>query len=730
MPLPKIPLLGELISDLGSPKVLPALLTGSLNGLLLVIISVSFAAMIFSAGMDEFATRAAGLTLFGTGVMGVMVLFMSGIKTHVPITQDAPTATLMAAAPVAATLLTRSGEEAFMTLTAILCLSALLTGVAFLLISRFQLANFFRFVPFPVVGGFLAGSGWMLILGGMGVMCGQSPGPGNLHLFLSEAMLWKWIPGILIALALFGLMQWRPHFLVLPLALVTGVLGYYAAFALSGRPWEQLRAEGFLISGLPAAGLWPAFSLSSLTAIHWDLVLRQTPLALTVALISILGMLLNTSGIEVASAGDIDLDREFRTLGVANLVAGLGGSLPGYTTLALTMLGIKTKAETRLGGVVSTAMIFTVLLAGGKALTWFPKPLLGSLLVLLGTFLVWDWLLLAWQRMPFIDYFLILVITLAIAWRGFLVGVAAGMAATLILFVIRFSRISPVQAVFDLRQRRSRKQRPVPDQHLLAMEGGAALGFELGGYLFFGSASAFVEKVRAQLSDSIQLLLLDFRQVTGFDISADSNFQRLLQTTSKAGIHTFLSHCPPPLQRTLQEQGNGLTVTLTLDLDDALKQGEDMLLSRAHQRLAQDPGTRRNALFDVAVDEMMHRLERLEWCESLTERLAPYGRSRSLAREETLLRIGEPVPGLLILVSGQADETDARGTRQREWESAAILYAQAQFEPVPAAGTLTAASGLSVLFLEPEARRRLETADTALALELDRYILSTPQPAG
>ncbi|MBN1142082.1 MAG: STAS domain-containing protein [Deltaproteobacteria bacterium] len=721
------PLVFELLSDLGSPKALPALLTGSLNGLLLVIISVSFAAMIFSAGMDEFATRAAGLTLFGTGFMGILALFMSGIKTHVAITQDAPTATLMAAAPVAAALLTRSGEEAFMTLTAILFLSAVLTGVAFLLISRYQLANFFRFVPFPVVGGFLAGSGWMLALGGIGVMCGQSPSPGNLPLFLSPAMLWKWGPGIAITLVLFGLMQWRPHYLILPLALVTGVIGYYAAFVLSGLSWEQLRADGFLVSGLPTAGLWPAFSFHSLAAIHWDVVLGQTPLALTVALISILGMLLNTSGIEVAAAEDLDLNREFKTLGVANLVAGLGGSLPGYTTLSLTMLGIKTRAETRLGGVVSTSIVLTVLLVGGKILTWFPKPLLGSLLVLLGIFLLWDWLVLAWQKMPLADYLLILVITLLIAWKGFLMGVAAGMAATLVLFVIRFSQVSPVQAVFDLRQRRSRRQRSVPDQHLLAMEGGAALGFELGGYLFFGSASAFVEKVRGQLSDSVQLLLLDFRQVTGFDSSADSNFQRLLQSTSRAGVHTFLSHCPGPLEHTLGKKGDSLAVTLTADLDSALEQGEELLLARAHQRLAQDPGDQRSALFDVAVDAMMQRLERLEWCESLTERLAPYSRERSFARDEAVVRIGEPVPGLLILVSGRASETDPHGVR-REWENAAVLHPQAQFGPLPAGTTLTAEDSLKILCVEPEARRRLETADAALALELDRYILFPPPP--
>lgn len=589
----KFSVLAELANDLASPKVLPALFTGAINGTLLVLISVSFAAMIFSGDMAGFATRGAGLTLFGTGVMGVAVLLLSGIKCNVAITQDAPTATLVAATPIAATLLQHSGEAAFMTLTAILFLSSLVTGIAYLLIGRYQLANLFRFVPFPVVGGFLAGSGCLLIHGGIGVICGLTPILGNLHLFLSPEMLWKGVPGLVFALLLFILMQRYPHYLFLPMALVAGVAGYYSAFALSGRPLEAFRKSGLLISGVPDGGLWPVFSFDSLAAIHWELVFRHTPLALTVALISTLGMLLNTSGIEVAAAEDIDLNREFKTLGAANLVAGLGGSLPGYSALSLTMLGVKTGAVTRLCGVVSTTMVCSVLFIGGWLLTWFPTPLLGSLLVLLGLFFFWDWLVLTVTKMPFLDYLLILFITLTIVWKGFLPGVAVGMAATLMIFVFRFSRVSPIHAVFDLRQRHSRKQRSVPDRHLLAMEGESALGFELTGYLFFGSASAFVEQVRGRLADPVRLLFLDFRRVTGFDISADNNFQRLLQITAKAGIHTFLSHCPPALEQSLCRQGEGLLAWPAKDLESALERGGRTAAGQSPR--ASRPGWRRPA---------------------------------------------------------------------------------------------------------------------------------------
>src|SRR5947207_8028997 len=48
----------------------------------------------------------------------------------------------------------------------------LLTALTFLLLGTFRLGNLARFIPFPVVGGFLAGTGWLLLKGGIGVAAG------------------------------------------------------------------------------------------------------------------------------------------------------------------------------------------------------------------------------------------------------------------------------------------------------------------------------------------------------------------------------------------------------------------------------------------------------------------------------------------------------------------------------------------------------------------------------
>ena len=714
----------EIIRDLGSDKVFPALFTGLINGILLVIVAVSFAAMIFSGEMSGFATRAVGLTLFSACAMGVVLLLTSGLKTHVSVAQDAPAATLVAASSVVAGLLPVSSEAAFMTLVAILALTSLLTGLSFFLVGRFELANLFRFVPYPVIGGFLAGSGWFLLVGGIAVMCGVTPGISTFGSFLAPDIVLKWAPGLTFAVTLFTILQRWSHFLILPVALLGGSLAYYLAFLSCDLSLDRARELGYLVSSVPNQGLWPVFPPDSLAQIHWDMVLSQLPLAGSVVLIAILGMLLNISGVEISADEDIDLNREFRSMGMANLLTAVGGSSPGYTSLSLSLLGVRTGALTRICGLVSTLVCVFVLFVGGQVLTFFPKPVLGAFLALLGFFFLWDWIVHTYRRMPRIDYFLILIITSVIIGQGFMAGIIVGLAATLLIFVVRFSRVAIVDQPRDLCLLRSSKQRSAPELHLLQKYGAQALCYQLRGYLFFGSTCLFVEKVRSNLAPDTGILLLDFSAVSGIDISAARHFHRLLQTLAKNGVATSLVCPPQALSAALEEDLQSLQGRLVDNLETALITAENQLLAEAHRSLAENSAASRSALFDLAADDMLLQLERQEWAESLAERLTARVPCLNFDAGKAIGREKQAVGGLLLLVSGIVTEPPGGRTVPRQLTAGAVLYPQAQFTEVCFASDLWTESKVEILQLSPAKRQALETTHPELALEFDRYVLT------
>ncbi len=195
----------ELVDDLTSNKIIPILSMAVVMGILLIIFEVSFASMIFSGELTPLASRAAGLTMAGAFFICLIGSVCSSFKGIIPLPQDAPTAVLsiMAVSVAAAIGPDGSLQEKFMTVTAAIALSGIFTGLCYLIVGRYRLANLLRFMPYPVVGGFLAGTGWLLVSGSLGVMCDVSLSMDNLVLLMKPQVMIKWIPGVIFAAAIF-----------------------------------------------------------------------------------------------------------------------------------------------------------------------------------------------------------------------------------------------------------------------------------------------------------------------------------------------------------------------------------------------------------------------------------------------------------------------------------------------------------------------------------------------
>ena len=107
----------------------------------------------------------------------------------------------LAAAAVAAAA---PPDAQFATVAVVLVLTTLAAGLLFLFLGVFRLTGLVRFLPYPVIGGFLAGTGWLLLIGGIGMMAGRSPSQAGLGDLLATPTLLRWLPGVLAgALILF-----------------------------------------------------------------------------------------------------------------------------------------------------------------------------------------------------------------------------------------------------------------------------------------------------------------------------------------------------------------------------------------------------------------------------------------------------------------------------------------------------------------------------------------------
>jgi sulfate permease, SulP family len=649
----------------GSPRAGPRLLGSAAAGLTIgaleVAIVLSLAALIFSGPLSVHLEAGAGLALVSATVVMVVVSLRSSIPEALGSVQDSTAAvTALVAAGVAAGL-PAAAEETFLTVVVALGLTTLATGLFLLLLGFLRLGALIRFVPYPVVGGFMAGTGLLLATGGLGVATGDDVSLRTLRVLLERDALARWSPAAAFALGLLVLARRRRHPLVVPGALAVAAAAFYGTALAAGAGRSELEDGGWLLGPLPGANLWEPWSIEGLTRADWGAIAAQTPNIVTVVLVATVGLLLNTSGIELAVDRDADLDRELRTAGGANALAGLAGGVVGFHALSLTSLARRTGGG-RAVGLVAALVCALALVLGGSLIGLAPRAVVGGLLLFLGLAFLVEWLYDAWWRLPRADYAVVVLILAVIGAFGFLEGVAAGLVLTVVLFVVNYSRTEVVKHALSGAGYRSNVDRDPRQLRILRERGEELFVVELQGFLFFGTASSLLDRIRTRALDPerrpLSFLVLDFRRVSGLDSSAVQSFVRAHRLAQGQGFTIGLAGLSDGLRRQLERGGfsaRELEGVLELpDLDRALQWWEDELLAR-EAAAAEGP----RSLHALLAEHLGPGVD--------PERLVRYLEPLELAAGDELLRQGDTAGDVYLLESGRLTAllTRAGGGRVR-----------------------------------------------------------------
>jgi SulP family sulfate permease len=179
-------------------------MAGVNSGILTVIIQISLAALIFSGNLARFVSNGIGITLLSSVIIGVVVALTRSMRGTITVGQDIPAAILAPlVAGIAASLApSASPEVPYATVVAAMAVTSLVTGIGFLLMGVFRLGGLIRFIPYPVIGGFLAGTGWLLVKDSIGVMADVSQALTGLSHLHQAGVLARWLPGLIFAILL------------------------------------------------------------------------------------------------------------------------------------------------------------------------------------------------------------------------------------------------------------------------------------------------------------------------------------------------------------------------------------------------------------------------------------------------------------------------------------------------------------------------------------------------
>ena len=629
----------------------PATLFRSLSAgvilyILEIIVVLSFGALIFSGPVAVYLPLGISLVVMGNAILIVVITISSSYAGIIAVEQDAPgailavgTLSIMAAMPADA-----HPEQRLATVIVMIVGAALVTGVLFILLGVFRLGALVRFLPYPVIGGFLAGTGWTLVTGGLNIMTSE---PFSLA-WLQPDVLLHWLPGLVLGVIILVVPNRFSNPLLLPVIFAGATGLFYLAAVLSGTSFPELVAGNWLVGALPSGSQWQfPLSGSILAQVDWLALWKTVPVMLPLPLISVIAMLLNTSGLELEIKKDMNLSGELVGTGVANILSGLAGGLTGYAAISLSSLNHTMTGHKRLPGLFMAVLMGITAFAGVAVLSYLPKMVLASMVIFLGLAMLKEWVYDAWFKFPRVDFTIILIILVIIAVSGFLQGIGVGLVVTIILFVVSYSRINVIRhaipgSAYNSRVTRSRSQRA-----LLDIEGDQLQIFKLNGFVFFGTANNLFEEVRkrARLAKiPPRYILLDFQDVAGLDSTGILSFNKLLNYCQDHGLTLVMSGLSGRTAEQFSSNGfvekSGTPLRFFRDIDHGIEWCENEILAAANAPAEEYPS-------------ITAQLEAI-YCDSArVQRLIGHMHRLEIAQGEHLIHQGDEPEFLFMIESGQ-----------------------------------------------------------------------------
>ncbi len=634
-------------------RIAASLSAGLTVGILTILTQASFATLLFTGPLEPSMGLGFLMTLAGAVVIGLILTLMGSYPGTVGRPHELPIVILALLGTRLVSQLPAGNPMAdpFATVLVMISGTTLLFGLLSLLMGMGRAGNLFRFLPYPVLGGFVAGSGLLLAKGGLSVMLSSGGGASDLPLLLQTASVPLWLPGVAFGLAMFlATRLWR-SWLTIPAFLVIGLMVFHGALALSGTDLAQAREAGLLpaqnlaLAPGELAARWP-----DLHRIGWGSLGRMIPDMLSVAFIASLGTLMNASAIEATIGRELDFNRDLKAVGLANLLAACVGSPAGFHSLSATALPQHMGVRGRSTGLISALLCLAVLLGGQGLVNQIPYAITGGLLLFLGLSLLGNWLVDQRVFLSGMEYSILLAILLVMLAAGWMAAIIFGLILAVALFTFDYSRISAIRLILTGRTRRSNVDRDDAKTKVLERYGDSILILCLQGHLFFGTAHGLLRTIGRHLESQDHTnphwVLIDMKRGSGIDASAINTFSRIRQLCDSYSVELILTAPSRQILHALKKanvlEGVREGIDWFRDLDHGLEYCENELLAFHADTLPQE---------HLGIDSLLEAFTPAE--QVARERLVRYLKHQEWPPGSIIIQQGSPPVGLHFILSGR-----------------------------------------------------------------------------
>jgi len=443
--------------------------------------------------------------LYGAIVLGFVAAFVGGTPTQI----SGPTGpmTVMIAAAVVAL----HGDLQMIAAT------IFLAGMFQIVFGFMNLGRFVRYIPYPVISGFMSGIGVIIIVLQINPFLGVASDASVLHVLTSlpQTMAQSSLSALVLATLALAIVFFTPpsisRWLPTPLIALLVLTPVSALFDL------PVATIGDIPSGLPDF-VMPSFSFDQVNVI--------VPLAFTLALLGTIDSLLTSIVADSLTQTRHRPNRELFGQGIGNALCAFVGAIPGAGATMRTVINIKSGGTGNLSGMFHAVMLLGIVLFFAPLASAIPLAVLAGILIKVGLDILDYRFIEVWKDSPRHDLAIMGTVFFVTVFIDLITAVFVGVVLASLSIVYRITEATHVDLVSS-----DSEENPIalPDHvRIIRVEGA----------FFFGSSNAFENRVSTALG--IRTMIIDIAAVPFLDITAIFTLKDMLATLKRAGVEVYI----------------------------------------------------------------------------------------------------------------------------------------------------------------------------------------------
>ena len=290
----------------------------------------------------------------------------------------------------------------------------------------------------------------------------------------------------------------------------------------------ELRRIGEISSSLPQ------LTLPALSHDVWQLVLINSAL---LGMLGSIDCLLTCLVSDSLTRTEHKSNKELVGQGVANILAGLFGALPGSGATTATVVNIQAGGRTGLSGVLRAVILALIILAGSGLASRIPLAVLAAIVFKVGIDIVdWDFL----GRVPRLSRKGALITYVVIALTvlvDLMVAVGVGIFIANIITIDKMSAMQ-TRGVRVVSTGDDAAELSEPERALLNAAGGRVMLFQLNGSMIFGVAKAINREHNA--IGACDAVIFDLSEVVHLGLTAAMAIENAVEEAIEAGRNVYV----------------------------------------------------------------------------------------------------------------------------------------------------------------------------------------------